>query len=498
MLREFPFRSEKQKIIVKSAFSNYIKDELGSLRTDRKYLSNFFQQCGAKAMKKVLIVDDDAVSGKLLKAILQKQGWQIFFTETPEEALHRAETESFDLLISDINLNADKTGLDLLRLMREKCPVILITGYGTLETAVEASREGAFDIISKPFQIDEVVAVAKRALEKPSEFENRTNEPVVSGKMTGRSPAMLGLYKEIARVAPTRSTVLILGESGTGKELVAKAIHENSLCKDGNFVAVNCGALTETLLESELFGYVKGAFTGAQSDRRGLWEEAAGGTLFLDEIGEISLPMQVKLLRALQEGEIRRVGSTVNLKVNTRVVAATNRDLETEIQNGRFREDLFYRLNVFALRVPPLRERKSDIPLLAEHFLQIVSGKNNRHNIRFSEETLKFLTVYDWRGNVRELESVIEYAALRMRGQEILPEDLPPKLNNQNHTQTAAAFLMSELYRDLPNLDAVEKRYLLYVLEATGGNRTRTAEILGVDRRTFYRMAERFEISLEE
>ena len=208
--------------------------------------------------------------------------------------------------------------------------------------------------------------------------------------------------------------------------------------------------------------------------------------------------MQVKLLRALQEGEIRRVGSTVNFKVNTRVVAATNRDLEVETENGRFREDLFYRLSVFTLQVPPLRERKSDIPLLAGRFLQIVAEKNNRRNIRFSEETLKFLTVYDWRGNVRELESVVEYAALKMRGQEILPEDLPSKLNNQNQTQAAAAFSLSDLYADLPNLDTVEKRYLLHVLEATGGNRTRTAEILGVDRRTFYRMAERFGISLEE
>lgn len=449
-------------------------------------------------MKKVLIVDDDAVSGKLLKAILQKQGWQITFTITPEEALRLAAIEHFDLLISDVNLNADKSGLDLLRIMREQCPVILITGFGTLETAVEAAREGAFDIISKPFQIEEVVAMAKRALEKPREFENQINEPVVSGKITGRSPAMLELYKEIARVAPTRSTVLILGESGTGKELVAKAIHENSSSKDGAFVAVNCGALIETLLESELFGYVKGAFTGAQTDRRGLWEEADNGTLFLDEIGEISLTMQVKLLRALQEGEIRRVGSTVNVKVNTRVIAATNRDLEVETENGRFREDLFYRLNVFTLQVPPLRDRKSDIPLLAGRFLQIISEKNNRHNIRFSEETLKILTVYDWRGNVRELESVVEYAALRMRGQEILPGDLPAKLNNQNQNQAAAAFSLSDLYADLPSLDAVEKRYLMHVLEATGGNRTRTAEILGVDRRTFYRMAERFNISLEE
>ena len=449
-------------------------------------------------MKKILVVDDDAVSGGLLKAILQKQGWQIRSAETPEEALHFAETEMFDLLVSDINLDSDKSGFDLLRTMREQCPVILVTGYGTLETAVEAAREGAFDIISKPFQVAELVAAAKRALEKPSKVKESTSAPAVLSAMTGRAPAMLELYKEIARVAPTRSTVLILGESGTGKELVAKAIHQNSPRKNAAFVAVNCGALTETLLESELFGYVKGAFTGANTDRRGLWEEADGGTLFLDEIGEISLAMQVKLLRALQEGEIRRVGSTTNLKVNSRVVAATNRNLELEVEKSSFREDLFYRLSVFTLQVPPLRERKSDIPLLAARFLQNASEKIDRHNLGFSNETMNLLTVYDWRGNVRELESVVEYAALRMRGQEILPEDLPAKLNTDELNQSAARFSISELYGDLPNLAELEKRYLLHVLEATGGNRTRTAEILGVDRRTFYRMAARFNISLDD
>ena len=449
-------------------------------------------------MKKILVVDDDAVSGGLLKAILQKQGWQIRSAETPEEALHFAETEMFDLLVSDINLDSDKSGFDLLRTMREQYPVILVTGYGTLETAVEAAREGAFDIISKPFQVAELVAAAKRALEKPSKVKESTSAPAVLSAMTGRAPAMLELYKEIARVAPTRSTVLILGESGTGKELVAKAIHQNSPRKNAAFVAVNCGALTETLLESELFGYVKGAFTGANTDRRGLWEEADGGTLFLDEIGEISLAMQVKLLRALQEGEIRRVGSTTNLKVNSRVVAATNRNLELEVEKSSFREDLFYRLSVFTLQVPPLRERKSDIPLLAARFLQNASEKIDRHNLGFSNETMNLLTVYDWRGNVRELESVVEYAALRMRGQEILPEDLPAKLNTDELNQSAARFSISELYGDLPNLAELEKRYLLHVLEATGGNRTRTAEILGVDRRTFYRMAARFNISLDD
>ena len=449
-------------------------------------------------MKKILVVDDDAVSNRLLKAILQKQGWEAFSAATPQRALELAANESFNLLISDIELNSDQNGLDLLREMREKCPVILITAYGTLETAVEAGREGAWDIISKPIQLDEVISVVKRALENTAETTEQTAELATAGKITGRAPAMLELYKEIALVAPTLSTVLILGESGTGKELIARAVHENSPHAKGKFVAVNCGALTESLLESELFGYVRGAFTGAQSDRRGLWEEADGGTLFLDEIGEISLAMQVKLLRALQENEIRRVGSNVNQKVNARIVAATNRNLEREVEKGTFREDLFYRLSVFELNVPPLRERKGDIPLLANRFLQSVSKKVNRQNLRFSDETLKKLSVYEWRGNVRELEAVVESAALRVRGQEILPQDLPAKLNSEQINQAAERFSWQELYADLPSLDELEKRYLLHVLESTGGNRTRTAEILVVDRRTFYRMAERFNISLDE
>lgn len=449
-------------------------------------------------MKKILVVDDDAVSNRVLKAILQKQGWETFSAETPQQAFQLAERESFDLIISDVNLNADQSGLDLLRELREQCPVILVTAYGTLETAVEAGREGAWDIISKPIQLDEVVSVVKRALENPAEIKEETPELTTAGKITGRAPAMLELYKETALVAPTLSTVLILGESGTGKELIARAVHENSPHAKGKFVAVNCGALTESLLESELFGYVRGAFTGAQTDRRGLWEEADGGTLFLDEIGEISLAMQVKLLRALQEHEIRRVGSNVNQKVNARIVAATNRNLEREVEKGSFREDLFYRLSVFELNVPPLRERKGDIPLLANRFLQSVSAKVNRQNLRFSDETLKKLSVYEWRGNVRELEAVVESAALRVRGQEILPQDLPAKLNSEQINQAAARFSWQELYADLPSLDELEKRYLLHVLESTGGNRTRTAEILVVDRRTLYRMAERFGISLDE
>ena len=309
----------------------------------------------------------------------------------------------------------------------------------------------------------------------------------------GRAPLMIDLYKEIARVSPTRSTVLIVGDSGTGKELVARSIHEHSNRSSGPFVAVNCGALTETLLEAELFGHVRGSFTGAVVDRKGLWEEAEGGTLFLDEVGETSAAMQVKLLRALQEGEIRRVGAPRAIKVDARIIAATNRALEHEVKNGNFREDLFYRLSVVTLRVPPLSERRTDIPLLAERFLRGTIEAHGRTQLRLSEEAIKCLVAYNWPGNVRELESAIEYAVLHARGSEIAPEDLPSKLNAP-HIRAAARSPLSALFGDLPSLDELERRYLLHVLEAAGGNRTRAAEILGIDRRTLYRMVERFGI----
>jgi DNA-binding NtrC family response regulator len=452
-------------------------------------------------MKKILVVDDDPVSGGLMSKILQKQGWRVRYTETPDEALKFAAREDFDLLVSDINLNAGQSGLDLLREMRGQCPVILMTAYGTLETAVEAGREGAWDIISKPFRADEVIGLVTRALEKAPESEDAASELLTfssaAAKMLGFAPAMVELYKEIARVAPTRSTVLILGESGTGKELVARAIHQNSPRRDKAFVTVNCGALTETLLEAELFGHTKGSFTGAMSDRRGLWEEAESGTLFLDEIGETSPAMQVKLLRALQEGEIRRVGSTSNRKVDARIIAATNRNLEEEVKNGNFREDLFYRLSVVTLNVPPLRERVTDITILVEKFLLKARKNVGKESLRFSPEALKTLQIYEWKGNVRELEAAVEYAALRARGNEILTEDLPVKLLSDEFKQAAEKFHLSQLYGDLPNLDELEKRYLIHVLEKTDGNRTRTAEILGIDRRTLYRMAERFDIKLD-
>lgn len=459
-------------------------------------------------MKRILVVDDDKASCELLREIFAAQGWQIETAQTPARALELAAQEKFDLVVSDINLESDQTGLDLLQHLHHQSPVILVTGFGTLDAAVEAARGGAWDFISKPFKVPEVLATARRALEGSSrtngeqaQTESLTNRYENAG-LVGRSPAMIELYKEIARVAPSRSTVLIMGESGTGKELVARAIHKHSPRAAQNFVAVNCGALTETLLEAELFGHVRGSFTGAVADRKGLWEEAAGGTLFLDEIGETSLAMQVKLLRAMQEGEIRRVGASRTVQVDARVVTATNRDLEKEIKSGVFREDLFYRISVVTLYVPPLRERRSDIPLLAERFLHH-AAKNVGRQLRLSEAALAQLISYHWPGNVRELESAVEYAALHARGAEIASEDLPGKIQN-TETKTGGRqnarhrSSLADLYHDLPSLDELERRYLIHVIEEAGGNRTRAAEILGIDRRTLYRMAERFGLKLED
>ncbi len=450
-------------------------------------------------MKRILVVDDDRESCELLREIFSAEGWHVDTALSPSQAFSVAENEKIDLVVSDVNLEANQSGLDLLKDLRTQCPVILVTGFGTLDSAVEAAREGAWDFISKPFKVQEVVAIARRALEhdRNTGSADRGAEQLSAhyeqGGLLGRSPVMIGLYKEIARVAPTRSTILIVGESGAGKELVARSIHQHSTRSTGSFVAINCGALTETLLEAELFGHVRGAFTGAVSDRKGLWEEAAGGTLFLDEIGETSPAFQVKLLRALQEGEIRRVGSSRATTVDARILAATNRNLDQDVKAGKFREDLFYRLSVVTLRVPALKERRTDIPLLAERFLAIVLDREGHRQLKLSEEAIRTLVAYGWPGNVRELESAIEYAVLHTRGHEIAPEDLPEKLQSAQ-VRAAARSPLSALFEDLPALDELERRYLLYVLEVAGGNRTRAAEILGIDRRTLYRMIERFGI----
>ncbi len=455
-------------------------------------------------MKTILVIDDDLDTCNFLREIFEEQDWRVRTAQTAEAALAAVQRQSFDLIVSDINLNDALNGIALLKHFRQLSPtsqVILISGFGTLETAIEAVKEGAFDFISKPFNVQEIIATARRALEaneeeSASDKSLHTHGAMVSG-LVGHSRQMIELYMEIARVAAYRSTILIYGESGTGKELVARAIHTNSPRTKLPFVAVNCGALTETLLEAELFGHTRGSFTGAVADKKGLFEEAEGGTLFLDEIGETSPALQVKLLRALQESEVRRVGSTKSLKVDVRVIAATNRNLEEEVKTGRFREDLYYRLSVITLRVPPLRERQADIPLLALHFLQR-SCQETGKRVTLSEAALRTLREYEWSGNVRELENTIEHAVLHTRGSVIAEEDLPVRIRAvRAETPAPAAFAPANLFTDLPSLEEMERRYLLFVLEAVQGNRTRAAEVLKIDRRTLYRMAERYGVKLD-
>lgn len=455
-------------------------------------------------MSRILVIDDDLETCRFLAEIFQGQGWEVDAVRTAADAVARVEQIQYDCIVSDIRLGERRSGLDLLREFRRTgaAPeIVLISGFGTLEIAVEAVKEGAFDFISKPFQVQQIISTVSRALtrrgENPEADAIREPGPEISASgIIGRTPQMVELYKEIARVAPSRSTVLIIGESGTGKELIARSIHQHSPRAQRRFVAVNCGALTETLLESELFGHVKGSFTGAVADRKGYFEEASGGTLFLDEISETTAALQVKLLRVLQEGEIKRVGDTRSTEVDVRVIAATNRDLEAEVKAGRFREDLFYRLSVVTMRVPPLRERKEDIPLLARHFLQRACAASMRE-AGLSSEASAVLAEYSWPGNVRELENTLESAVLHSRGALIITEDLPGRIQQVRSARLLRAAEPSPLFEDLPSLEELEKRYLLHVLRSVGGNRSRAAEVLGVDRRTLYRMAERFQIDLE-
>jgi DNA-binding NtrC family response regulator len=455
--------------------------------------------------KKILVIDDDLDTCHFLREIFEEEGWQVAIAATAKAALAAVQVNTFELIVSDINLNEELNGLALLKHFRQLVPgaqVILVSGFGTLETAIEAVREGAFDFISKPFNVQEIIAMARRALTL-SQAEQRAESEAwqdwsaryASSGLLGHSRQMLELYMEIARVAAYRSTVLIIGESGTGKELVARAIHAHSPRANGPFVPVNCGALTETLLEAELFGHTKGSFTGAVADKQGLFEEAVGGTLLLDEIGETSAALQVKLLRALQESEIRRIGSSKTLKVDVRVVAATNRNLEEEVKAGRFREDLYYRLSVITLRVPPLRDRREDIPLLAQQFLQRNCRETGKR-VTLSESALETLRHYAWSGNVRELENTIEHAVLHSRGAVITADELPARLRER--PALAPPLPAAQLFADLPSLEELERRYLLYVLDAVAGNRTKAAEVLQIDRRTLYRMAERFKIKLDE
>jgi DNA-binding NtrC family response regulator len=449
------------------------------------------------------VVDDDTVTCELLCEVFTHEGFDTSFEHSGEEALSALSESQPDLLLSDIRMKTRLDGLSLLELVRRDhstIPVVLMTAFGSIETAIRAVKEGAFDYISKPFNIDELVAIARRALasgsaRQPSavlEDEGRT-----SG-LIGRTPSMLDVYKMIARVSDSPAAVLVTGESGTGKELVARAIHTHSPRAGAPFVAINCGALTETLLESELFGHVKGSFTGATGNKRGIFEHAGEGTVFLDEVSETSPGLQVKLLRVLQEREVVPVGGTEVIKVHARVIAASNGDLEKLSAAGSFRRDLLYRLNVIQLHLPPLRERPDDIPLLVAHFILKHSLKGQAP-ATIDEETMRALSAYSWPGNVRELENVVERAITLSQGGRITSNDLPPRISLEhsgNDTPPLSTDDLADLFSGLPSLDELERRYILHVLDATGSNRKRAAEILGINRKTLYRMAARFQIEL--
>src|SRR6266480_6185867 len=453
----------------------------------------------------ILIADDDEVSCQLFAETLESDGFRVNQVTSGDTALSSLDGEPYDLLVIDVRMPG-MSGLDVTRIVHEKypaLPIIVMTAFGSIETAVEAIHEGAFDFISKPMNLAELKNIVSRALAQRS-LQRRVEKSVAEdgeypsqlGKIIGKSPPMLEVYKTVARVAPTKSTVLILGESGTGKELIARAIHEHSPRANQPFVAVDCGALTETLLESELFGHVRGSFTGAVADKKGVFEEAQGGTCFLDEIGGISANMQARLLRVLQEHEIRRVGGRDWMKVDVRVVAATNQNLAELVRKGNFRQDLYYRLNVVAVHLPPLRKRLEDIPLLTRHFLKRYSQESGKSITGISDKCMELLCDYSWPGNIRELENVIEQAVALSNQPVFTPDDLPAAVRDRAASRFAHNLPQSEqfLFADTPTLEEVKKRYVLHVLKNAQGNISQTARVLNIDRRSLYRMLARYEV----
>jgi two-component system, NtrC family, response regulator AtoC len=448
----------------------------------------------------ILLTEDDTLAGELFEEVLKDQGYSVDRVETGEAALERLGSSRYDLLLVDVQLPG-KNGLEVTReakALRPDVPVVVMTAFASMETAIEAIREGAFDYASKPMNLDELKQVVARALAQgsPAQAVEAHQRDESLGTIVGNSPAMVEVYKTVARVAQTKSTVLILGESGTGKELVARAIHQHSPRARRPFVAIDCGALPESLLESELFGYVRGAFTGAMMDRKGLFEEADGATCFLDEIGDISATVQAKLLRVLQEGEVRRLGSQKWVKVDVRVIAATNKDLGAQVRAGAFREDLFYRLNVVSVQLPPLRDRADDVPALAQHFLRRYAREVEKPISGLSDEAIRVLRAYHWPGNIRELENAVERAVTLSSHRVLTADDLPLEVRRRPAVQDGSqiAATLSGMFADAPTLEEVKKRYIWHVLQTNRGNLSRAAVILDVDRRSLYRMMDRYKI----
>ena len=447
---------------------------------------------------RILIVDDDKSMCEFLEAELRSSGFEVVFQLTPDEAFELVAREDFDAVVTDLRMRG-MNGLGLCTRIvenRPDIPVIVMTAFGSLETAVDTIRAGACDFITKPFRIEELLIALERALSQRTlrvevkRLQRMVAETQRFDEILGSSSAMRKVYDNISRLAEAdASAVLITGESGTGKELVARALHRRSHRSAGPFMAINCAAMPETLLESELFGHARGAFTDAKSASKGLFVEASGGTLFLDEIGELPLSVQPKLLRVLETRCVRPVGGTAEIRFDVNLVTATNRDLETAVAERRFREDLFYRINVVHLDLPPLRARGSDTLLLAQHFLERFAIRSGKKVLRLSSAVAEKLLAYAWPGNVRELQNCIEHAVALARFEETIVEDLPERIRNY---RSANVLVVGDDPSELVPMEIVERRYILRVLEAVGGNRSLAARTLGYDRKTLYRRLESY------
>jgi two-component system response regulator HydG len=444
----------------------------------------------------LLVADDDPGLRESLERTLTREGYRVVLASDGRAALERLQDGAVDLIVTDLKMPG-LTGLELLRAAKAIAPdvdVILLTAFGTVEEAVKAMKDGAYDFLTKPFRREQLLKLIDKALErrglieKNKALQKRLDDLLGQGAVIGASPAFRRMMTLVEQVADSSATVLILGESGAGKEGVAKAIHQGSARKAGPFVPVNCASLPETLLESELFGYEKGAFTGAAGRKEGRFELADGGTLFLDEIGDLSPVTQPKILRVLQEGEFERLGGTRTIRVDVRIVVATNQDLAQMVKDKRFREDLFYRLNVITVHVPPLRERREDIPVLAQHFLRVYAAKNNRKLDGLTDDALKRLEAYAWPGNVRELENVVERGVVLARGSQVDVADLPAEIAGATPLPEGVVSV-----RIGTPLAEVEQRLLDATLAATHGNKTLAAKLLGIDVRTVARKLERWE-----
>ena len=439
----------------------------------------------------VLVVDDDHDMRALLRDVLEEHGYKVTLAQNGQEALKNLREGEYPVVLTDLRMKGIQ-GIELLAEIKRSFPdtnVILMTAFGSVETALEAMKQGASDYLMKPVKNDDLLRVTERSFREAllrseiNRLRREVNKEYSFNQILGKSKPMREIFDLIRRVADSPTNILITGESGTGKELVAKALHYNSERKDAAFVAVNCAAIPEQLLESELFGHMRGAFTDAKVDKRGLFEEAAKGTLFLDEISELPLMLQAKLLRAIQEKEIRRLGANRPIAVDTRLIAATNLNLSEEVKAKRFREDLYYRLNVIEMRLPPLRERREDIPLLVDAFLKKFGQARGKDVKGVSETTLALLIDYAWPGNVRELENVIERAVTLSRGDKILPDDLPGTIQGSRGDRR----VLDEAAEKMHPLHEIEKEYIKKILEKMGGNKYQAAQVLGIDRKTLYR-----------